>query len=172
MSKNIAVNLDGVNTYYSLKPISRLYCGYGDNNVETGGVQDTWYDFSNPDGGVVIYRNQDWEQVPNTVAFKYVGSTPKWFDISATCNILKGSGGNASQTIELQWNLNGARVGGARQSHMNNINAQIITGNGQLYLNTNDIIKPQVRNIENGDTLKLYNCQFNIREDFDATWYE
>jgi hypothetical protein len=171
MSSNITVNVNGVNAILPKKKIARIYCGYGDSASETGGVQNQWAPFSYPTNGIDVYRVHDWEVVPGLVAFKYTGTEPKWFCISATCNVKKGAGGSTSRIIEYQWYLNGSPVGGVRQSHMNAKDSEIVTGEGQLFLSQNDVIAPHLRNVENNDTAILWNCSFNVREDYDGTWF-
>lgn len=170
MSGSIVINSNGVNSYLVSRPISRLYCGYGDNTTETGGVQNTWYEFGYPSTGITTYRSQDFTVAPAAVQFTYTGTSPKWFRVSATCNVKKASGGGGSRTIEFQWYLNGSPAGGVRQSHMNR-DSEVVTGCGQIFLSAGDVISPHFRNIENGESALMFNCQFDIVEDHDNSFF-
>lgn len=147
----------------------RLYCGYADNTNETTALQNVWEKFPYPSSGFTTYRNNGFTIDGTVSRITYNGSESNWFDITATCNVLKGTGANQTRTIEFQWFLNGNPFGTPRQFQMNS-DANIITGNGEVYLSQGDYIEPMIRNIENDDKARLYNCSFNIREDYDYVW--
>lgn len=167
--KNIIVNENGSNTQLALRPYSRLYCGYSDNLTEGLGVTDQWFTFPYPSTGYETYRNSDWTVDPLISRFTYVGSTPRWFDISATCNITKSTGANATRTILFQWRLNDVPIGAERKSEMNR-DSEIISGSGQVYLSPGQYIEPWFKNIDNTDKAILTNCNFNFVEQPDSVF--
>lgn len=168
MSK-IVVNTNGVNEMKTQKQRSRLYCGYSDNTNETTQLQNVWETFPYPSTGYTTYRNNDFTIDGTTSKFTYTGTETKWFDITATCNIKKGTGGNATRTVAFQWFLNGIAIGSEREFQMNT-ESNIISGNGEVMLSTGDYLEPKIRNKENDDKAHLWNCTFNIREDYDDVW--
>ena len=159
----------GANSYLNIRPYSRLYCGYSENTNDGLGVAGQWYLFSYPSGGIVQYRNQDFTVDPTMTRFTYNGSTARWFDVLATCNIIKTSGANASRIVQFQWRLNGNPIGSVRSSLMNR-DMEIIAGSGQLFLSPGDYIEPWYRNTENTDKAVLSNCSFTITEQPDSVF--
>ena len=171
-STRIVVNdpVTGSNSYLVSRDISRLYCGYADSTSLTSGVQNQWERFPDPSTGFVQYRNIDFATVTTTPSFTYQGSATRWFRIAATCNVLKGDGAPAqTRTIELEWRKNGVAAGPVRQAQMSS-DSSIVTGVGQLELAPGDVIEPWIRNVENTDTIRLFNCSFDICEDYVSTF--
>ena len=164
MTSRLVVNnsATGANQYLEIRPYSRLYCGYSANTTNGLGTQNQWERFPYPSSGYTVYRNQDFT-VDNALSkFTYVGSTPRWFDISATCNVVKGSGAvNQARTLKVQWRMNGNPIGSEREFQMNT-DSSIIAGNGQVYLSNGDYLEPWFINIENNDQARLSNCSFNF----------
>ena len=171
-TKRIVVNdtSDKSNTFLNIRPYSRLYCGYGGNTTNGLGTQNVWERFPYPSGGYAIWRNQDFTVDPSRSRFTYIGTTPRWFDLTATCNISKGSGAiNQARTMEFQWRLNGVPIGVPRAFQMNT-DISIVTGNGQVYLTNGDYIEPFFKNSENNDQALLTNCTFNLVEETDSVF--
>jgi hypothetical protein len=156
---------DGSNTFLNLVELSRLYCAYGNNTAITSVNQNEWTRFTYPSGGFTTYRVKDFEIHPTMCRFTYIGSTPKWINISVVCNLLKANGNQTSRDLEVQWYHNSNPTGVVRRSHMSTQDAQIISGNGQLYLSNGDHIEPWIRNTENGDDFQIFNCSFDLKED-------
>lgn len=165
-SKQVVINENGVNSYLTISKISRLYVAYGASTSETTAAQNVWERFPYPSGGTITtYRNSgDFTVHPSINRYTYTGASPKWFNVFATCNTLKATGANQSRTLEYQWYLNGVPVGISRRGHMNNEDASIVTGTGEIYLNQNDYLEPYIRNTENGDKIMVSNCTLVIQE--------
>jgi len=169
----IKTDANGANTYEDLPssafvPISRLYCGYSDNTSETTAAVGVWERFPYSATGIQSYRSIDFTVDPTMTRFIYTGLLTKWFKINATCNILKGTGESSSRDLEVSWRKNGVQAGPARRTHL--IDANVISGEGQLPLSTGDYIEPFIRNIQNDDKVVMYNCSFDIRDDPDKYW--
>lgn len=151
-----------------MHPRARLYCGYSDNTNETTSNQNIWEKFPYSSSGVTTWRNSGDFTVDNSsTTFTLNRSIGGWFEVCAVCNIYKGTGGNASRNVELVWYKNGVESGFVRGSHMNNQDSNVVTGQGEMYLEPNDYIEPHIRNTENDDKILLKNCTFDIKEDCD-----
>lgn len=171
MTKRIVVNDDGNNSYLDVRPYSRLYAGYdGNTNESTWSTANEWQRFPASSSAWVIWRNTDWSVDEANSRMTYTGSTPRWFSISAVCNVLKASGAAQNRTLLFQWRYNGVPVGFARESQMNNKDSEIVSGNGQLYLTAGDYIEPWWANKENGDHSRAVSCTYDIREDPDQVF--
>lgn len=144
----------------------RIYFSYGDSTAETTAGQGVWQRFPVPSVPITTYRSSG-DFTVTDMAITYIRDIPAWFNVETVCNIYKGSGGNASRNVEVVWHLNGSPAGPVRGSHMSAQESQIITGSGQIYLSTGDILEPMIRNIDNGDFINIKNCVFNITEDSD-----
>ena len=125
MSK-IVVNDNGSNTLLQLRPLSRLYCGYANNVNETVSVQDVFERFPNSSEALVVYRIQDFTTTGSN-KFTYTGSIARWFDVTAVCNALKGTGNALARNISFQWSVNGVLTGSERQAEMNPQTSMIVT---------------------------------------------
>jgi hypothetical protein len=163
--KIVTTDESGANNYLQVRRMARLYCGYSDNANTLALTQNTWTEFGYPSTPVHVYRSHEWTVEPDMLRFTYTGSSAKWFNLAAVCNILKTNGNPASRTVQFQWCKNGVPQGSIRQSHMNLDDAQIITGVGQFNLQPNDYLEPCIRNVENSDDIVVWNCSFDIKED-------
>jgi len=162
----VVQNVEGVNTILQRKKRSFAYFVFQNNTNPTVLTQNVWTQFSNPVGGLVevIDNADEFTSDPNQLKITYTGTTPKFFNLSVVTNIFKEAGGGATRTIELQWYLNGVPVGFSREAQSNN-ESNIYTGNGMIFLQNGDEITPYVRNIENGDDVRVDNASFTLSEE-------
>jgi hypothetical protein len=140
---------------------------FQDNTTETPLVKDVWTQFANPSGSGLIKAidiSSDFEVVPGQLGIKYIGTTPKLFNLSAVTNIFRTGAGSTTRTLELQWKLNSAFVGFYRETQ-SNTESNIYTGNGLILLSPNDVLTPWVNNTENSDGCRLANASFVIGEE-------
>ena len=166
MSGNaITINNGGVNSKLVSRAISRLYCGYANSTALTTTAQGVWARYPDPSVAIETWRVHDFETPTTSDRFTYTGSQPRWFRVDATCNVLKAAGGLQTRTVALQWYLNGAPIGAIREAQMGT-DSSIISGTGEVYLQTGDYLEPWITNLENGDAIRLFNCSFNIVEDY------
>lgn len=155
----------------SLLPRGRLYISYTGSTSETSALQNVWETFPFPSTSITNYRDSGDISVSDSsgLTFTYSGHSA-WYDVTAVCNVYKGTGGNVNRNLEFQWELNGSPIGSVRGVYMNNQDSIILTGTGQLYLNDGDVIKPKIRNIENDDKINIKSCDFIFKE--DISWGE
>lgn len=155
----------------SIHKRARLYISYKDCTENTTANQNIWQTFPYPNTAVVENRNSGDFVVSNDsgLTVTYTGHN-SWFDINVVCNVYKGSGSNANRNVETQWELNGVQIGSVRGCYMNAQDSVIMTGIGQLFLSTGDVLKPKIRNIENDDKINIKSCDFMFKE--DNSWGE
>lgn len=161
------VKFDGdENVYCDRKKRSFAYYVFANNLIATPLEINVWTQFAKPTGGLLELFDhcQDFTPLANELGLQYVGTTNKWFNLSAVTNIYKTAVGAISRTLELQWRVNGVFVGFSRQCQ-SETTSNIYTGNGLLYLQPNDILTPWVRNIENSDGVLLNNASFTLTEE-------
>ena len=161
------VKYDGQeNTYCDRKKRSFAYYVFQGNTVETPLVLNEWTQFANPTTGLieVFDHCSDFTPLVGQLGLQYNGAINKWFNLSAVTNIFKAAAGTLTRTLEFQWKVNGNLVGFSRQVQ-SNLESNIFTGNGLLYLQPGDVVTPWVRNIENGDGCLLNNASFTLSEE-------
>lgn len=151
----------------SVKPRVRFYVGYEGSTSETTANQNIWQAFPSPSVSVTEYRSSGNITLnTTTMDFTYSGD-PTWLELTSVCNIYKGSGGNVNRNVQVVFHKNGVPAGPVRGSYMNNQDSQILSGNGEIYVENGDVITPMIRNIEDDCKINVKNCTFNFKQDFE-----
>lgn len=150
-------------------PKSKLYFNYSNSTSETTALQNVWQVFPYPstsintiaDSGDLVLSDD------SGMKFTFTREVPAHFGVDVTCNIKKGSGGNANRNVQLVWEFNGVDFSFAPCYYMNNQDCIIVSSHAEIDLQNGDVLRPKIRNLENDDKIQLPNCQFIFKEDMD-----